>query len=340
MSDGREVYAYTLRNDRGFSATVMTLGASLTELQVPDSCGETTNVVLGLDRFEAYQTRPSYLGATIGRVANRIAGSQFKLDEKVYHLNANNGHIHHLHGGPLGFDKLIWQSRALPSTPDGTAVEFSLLSPDGDEHYPGNLQVTVTYTLTAAGVLRIEYLATTDRPTPVSLTNHTFFNLAGTGDILGHQLEINAARYTPVDAGKIPTGAVVPVAETDFNFTTARRIGDRIGGQGPAASGYDLNYVLNGARGRLDFCARLADPVSGRVMEVWTTEPGVQLNTGNGFDGRFTKRDGQPLRRYAGCALETQHFPDAVNHPEFPSTILRPGETYRSTTEFRFLLVP
>ncbi len=336
MPDGTEVRLYTLTAPGGVTAKVMDLGATLTELWAPAARGTAANVVLGFDRLEPYLTRPSYLGATIGRFANRIAGSKFTLDGKTYALTANNGVVNHLHGGPRGFDKLVWQSHALPVSATEAGVEFTLLSPDGDEHYPGNLRATVRYTLTAGGVLRIDYSATTDRPTPVNLTNHSFFNLAGSGDILEHQLTINAARYTPVDAVKIPTGELAPVAGTDFDFTTPRRIGERMGRAGDLSAGYDHNYVLNGTAGQLNFCARLADPRSGRVMEVWTTEPGVQFNTGNGFDGRFTGVNGQPIKRHAGCALETQHFPDSVNRPQFPSTILRPGTTFRSTTELRF----
>lgn len=336
LPDDAAVYAYTLSTPAGFVAKVMDLGATLTELRVPDAQGTAANVVLGFDRLEPYLARPSYLGATIGRVANRIAGSKFTLDGKTYELHANNGGVNHLHGGPRGFDKLVWQSRALPVTASEAAVEFSLVSADGDENYPGTLRVTVRYTLTAAGVLRLDYAATTDRATPVNLTNHSFFNLAGGGDILGHDLTLNAARYTSVDAAKIPTGKFLSVAGTDFDFTTAHRIGERIRPASTVAAGYDHNFVLTGAAGQLNFCARLADPKSSRVMEVWTTEPGVQLNTGNGFDGRFSGANGQPIKRHAGCALETQHFPDAVNRPQFPSVILRPGEQFRSTTELRF----
>lgn len=316
----------------------MDLGATLTELWAPDARGATANVVLGFDRLEPYLSRPSYLGATIGRVANRTAGSRFILDGKTYTLNANNG-TNHLHGGPRGFDKLAWKSRELPATATETAVEFSLVSADGDENYPGKLRVTVRYTLTTAGVLRLDYTATTDRATPVNLTNHSFFNLAGSGDILDHQLTINAARYTPVDEAKIPTGELATVAGTDFDFTNPRRIGERMFPDGVLASGYDHNYVLSGATGQLSFCARLSELVSGRVMEVWTTEPGVQFNTGNNFDGRCIGGDGRPIKLHAGCALETQHFPDSVNRPHFPPVVLRPGEILESRTELRFSAV-
>ena len=338
LPDNTAVYGYALSTPAGVVARVMDLGATLTELRVPDAHGTAANVVLGFDRLEPYLTRPSYLGATIGRVANRIAGSKFSLDGKSYELHANNGVVNHLHGGLRGFDKLVWQSRALPVTASEAAVEFSLVSHDGDENYPGTLHVTVRYTLTAAGVLRLDYTATTDHATPVNLTNHSFFNLAGSGDILDHTLLLNAARYTPVDTGKIPTGELAPVAGTAFDFSQPRRIGDRMGPNTPLPGGYDHNYVLNGAEGRPELCARLSDPASGRVMEVWTSEPGVQFNSGNGFDGRFKDPAGRPILRHAGCALETQHFPDSVNHPQFPSTILRPGSAFHSTTEFRFSL--
>ena len=339
LSDGIEVQGFTLTDSRGTVVKLMALGATLTELRVPDARGTTANVVLSLDRFEAYTARPSYLGATIGRFANRIAGSTFVLEGKTYRLNPTNGGPHHLHGGPRGFDKCLWRSRVMPATPTAAAVEFSLVSSDGDEYYPGTLQVAVVYTLNMSGVLRIDYTATTDRATPVNLTNHTFFNLAGRGDILDHTLTLNAARYTPVDAGKIPVGELASVAGTPFDFTTARRIGERMGPGAPLAAGYDHNFVLNGAAGYLDFCGRLSDPVSGRVMEIWTTEPGVQFNTGNGFDGRFTNLEGAPLRKHAGCAFETQHFPDSVNRPQFPSTILQPGVVFHSATEFRFSVI-
>jgi aldose 1-epimerase len=294
------------------------------------------NVVVNLDRFEAYLTRPSYLGATIGRVANRIAGSSFTLDGKTYALNPTHGGPHHLHGGPGGFDQKVWQSRMLPSTASEAAVEFSRVSPDGEENYPGTVRVTVVYILTANGILRLDYSATTDHATPINLTNHSFFNLAGKGDILDHLLVLNAARFTPVDAEKIPTGEIDPVAGTEFDFTAPHRIGERIGANRCLPGGYDHNYVLHAANEPLHFCARLSDPASGRTMEVWTTEPGVQFNTGNGFNGRFTGANGQPIARHAGCAFETQHFPDSVHRPQFPSTVLRPGDTFRSRTEFRF----
>jgi aldose 1-epimerase len=336
LPDGTRIDGYTLTTERGVVAKVMELGATLVELWVPDARGIVGNVVVSLDRFESYLERPSYLGATVGRVANRIAGSNFNLDGKKYLLNSTNGGPHHLHGGPRGFDKLVWRARALPPGADEASVEFRLTSPDGDEHYPGELQVTVIYTLSAAGTLRIDYAATTNRPTPVNLTNHSFFNLAGSGDILAHELTLNAGHYTPVDETKIPTGELAAVAQTAFDFTTAQRIGERMGPARAMPVGYDHNYALNGTDGRLDLCARLADPASGRVMEIWTTEPGVQFNTGNGFDGRSKGLNGQPIGPHAGCALETQHFPDSVNHPQFPSIILRPGMTFRSTTEFRF----
>ncbi len=336
LADGATVHGYTLYTARGMTAKVMELGATLTELWVPDARGTPSNVVVSLDRFDSYFARPAYVGATVGRVANRIAGSRFALEGKTRVLNPTNGGPHHLHGGPRGFDKIVWRARALPPGAHEAAVEFRHTSPEGDEHYPGELQVSVIYTLNAAGVLRIDYTAATSRPTPVNLTNHSFFNLAGSGDILAHELTLNAAHYTPVDEAKIPTGELAAVAQTAFDFTTPRRIGERIGPARAMPAGYDHNFVLNGTTGGLELCARLADPASGRAMEVWTTEPGVQFNTGNGFDGRFKDLNGQPIKVHAGCALETQHFPDSVNRPQFPSTILRPGETFRSTTEFRF----
>lgn len=336
MPEDTEVKDYTLTNVRGMRVKVMELGATLTELWVPDARSAITNVVLGFDRLETYLARPSYMGAVVGRVANRIANGKFDLDGKTYTLSTNGNGRHHLHGGFRGFDKQVWSSRALPATASEMGVEFRHVSADGEEGYPGRMAVKVVYTLTTGGVLRIDYAATADRATPVNLSNHSFFNLAGTGDILNHRLRINAARYTPTDATLIPTGELAPVAGTGLDFTTPRRIGERMGPGTSLPAGYDHNFVLNAGDGQLAFCARLVDPASGRVMEVWTTEPGLQFNTANRFDGRFVGMNGQAMTKHAGCALETQHFPDSVNRPQFPSTILRPEMTFQSTTEFRF----
>ena len=338
-ADGQPVSLVTLSNRHGMVAKITSYGAIVTELHVPGRQGQVTNVVLGFDNLERYlQGHPAF-GATIGRVANRIAGARFTLDGKEYPLAANIG-PHHIHGGRVGFHQRVWQTRPLPPQADRAAVEFSYLSVDGEEGYPGNLTVKVTFTLTDDNELRIDYEAETDQPTPVNLTNHSYFNLAGHGDVLGHQLEIAADHYTPSDRALIPTGEIAPVAGTPLDFTTPRTIGSRIDQLRPHPNGYDHNYVLNSGGGALAFAARAVEPVSGRVLEAWTTEPGVQLFTANGFDGRIVGTGGVVYPRHAGFCLETQHFPDAINQPQFPSVVLRPGTTFRSATVFRFSVQP
>ena len=329
--DGADVKIYTLTNRAGMSAKVTEYGATLTELWVPDREGKLTDVVLGYERLDDYIAAPFYLGAVLGRVANRIANGRFTLDGKSYVL-ATNRAPNHLHGGVRGFDKRVWSSR--PNESADAGVTFSYVSPDGEEGYPGTLKVDVTYTLTDANDLRIEYMATTDKVTLINLTNHSFFNLAGAGGVLDHVLTITAQRYTGADATGVPTGALAPVAGTPLDFTHPRRIGDRIA-ETPGGNGYDQNYAI-ASRDRLTLAARLEDPKSGRVMEVATTEPGMQFFTGNRFDGSFPGVGGVKYEKHAGVALETQHYPDAINHPEFPSVVLRPGETFRSTTVLRF----
>lgn len=334
-ADGQDVELYTLTNRQGMIAKITTYGAILTELHVPDRQGRLTNVVLGFDNLQRYlQGHPAF-GSTIGRFANRIANASFELDGKTYKLAANLGR-HHIHGGRSGFHQKVWQAQALPAGTDHAAVAFTYLSPDGEEGYPGNLKVKVTYTLTDSDELRIDYEASTDRATPINLTNHSYFNLAGSGDVLDHLLQIAAPSYTPADGDLIPTGEVAPVAGTPLDFTQPTAIGARIDQLRPQPNGYDHNYVLTGDAGRLAFAARARHPVNGRVLEAWTTEPGLQLYTANGFDGRITGTGGVVYPRHAGFCFETQHFPDSVHHPEFPSTILRPGQTFRSTTAFRF----
>jgi aldose 1-epimerase len=338
-ADGQPVSLVTLSNRHGMVAKITSYGAIITELHVPDRQGQVTNVVLGFDNLDRYlQGHPAF-GATIGRVANRIAGARFTLDGKEYPLAANIG-PHHIHGGRVGFHQRVWQTRPLPPQADRAAVEFSYLSVDGEEGYPGNLAVKVTFTLTDDNELRIDYEAETDQPTPVNLTNHSYFNLAGHGDVLGHQLEIAADRYTPSDRALIPTGEIAPVAGTPLDFTTPKAIGARIDQLRPHPNGYDHNYVLNSGGGELAFAARAVEPDSGRVLEAWTTEPGVQLFTANGLDGRIVGTGGVAYPRHAGFCLETQHFPDAINQPRFPSVVLRPGTTFRSTTVFRFSVQP
>jgi aldose 1-epimerase len=294
-------------------------------------------VALGFDNLNQYVTGNPFFGAIAGRVANRVAGARFSLDGKEYTLAANNGR-HHIHGGAKGFDKVLWKGRVCTPKPGQSAVAFEYVSREGEEGYPGTLSVRVTYTLTDDNELRIDYEATTDRATPVNLTNHSYFNLAGAGrgDVLGHELTLRAARYTPSDADLIPTGAIEPVAGTPLDFTQPARIGARIAQLKPKPGGYDHNYVLDAGGGALALAARVVEPVSGRTMEVLTTEPGVQLYTGNHLNERIVGPGGVKFGPHSGFCLETQHFPDSINQPTFPSTVLRPGERYRSTTVFRF----
>jgi aldose 1-epimerase len=323
----RDVKLFVLRNARGMEARITSYGAILTSLRVPDRRGELADVVLGFDRLEGYLAGHPYFGAMVGRVANRIGGARFALDGRTYELAANDG-PNHLHGGMRGFDKAVWDG-ALLRTHEGPAVELRHLSRDGDEGYPGDLAVAVRYTLTD-DALAIDVRARTDRATPVNLTNHAYWNLAGesSGDILGQELWLAADRYTPTDDARIPTGELAPVTGTRFDFTSPRPIGGE----------YDTNFVLATAPPAAvpRFAARAADLRSGRVMEVWTTEPGLQLYTSNFLDGTLRGKSGSPYRAHQAFCLETQHFPDSVHHPSWPSIILRPGETYRSTTIYRF----
>jgi aldose 1-epimerase len=334
--DGVAVDLYTLTNAAGMKAKIMTYGAILTELDAPGRDGKTADVVLGFDNLKDYLAGHPYFGATVGRVANRIAKGEFTLDGKKYKLAVNNG-PNALHGGKKGFDKVVW--KAEPETlPDGAAVKFTYLSKDGEEGYPGNLTVTVVYTLTNSDALRIDYTAKTDKATPVNLTNHTYFNLAGTqsGDILGHELTLNADKYTPADDTLIPTGEIKPVKDTPLDFTKPRKIGERIDQLKGEPRGYDHNFVLNSAGKELALAATVREPKSGRIMEMFTTEPGVQFYTGNFLDGKQTGKGGVVYKKHAGFCLEAQHFPDSVNHANFPSMILKPGETYRQTTIYKF----
>lgn len=320
--EGVVVKIFTLRNAKGMSAKVMTYGAIITEITVPDRRGTMTNVVLGAGDFDQYRTGFPAPAAVIGRFANRIAKARFSLDGVEYKLAANNG-PNHLHGGRKGFAQVVWESKALPAGQHEAAVQFSYLSKDGEEGYPGNLAVKVTYTLTDDNELRIDYEASTDKATPVNLTNHAYFNLAGSGDVLDHELWLAADRYTPADDELIPTGEISSVKGTPLDFTTPTRIGARIDQLKPKPGGYDHNFVLNSDGKSLVLAARASEPKSGRVMEVRTTEPGVQLYTGNHL-------------KHGGFCLETQHYPDSVNRPTFPSVVLRPGQTFKSATRFAF----
>jgi len=335
MPDGTGVTLYTLENQHGLVARITNYGAILTELHVPDRNGRTANVVLGFDNLEQYLKGHPGFGATIGRVANRIARGKFTLDGKEFTLALNNG-PNHLHGGIKGFDKFVWKSRALHCTASEAAVEFTYFSRDGEEEYPGNLSVTVVYTLTSKNELKIDYTAATDKATPVNLTNHSYFNLAESGDILGHELMLAAGYYTPVDENLIPTGEIRSVKGTAMDFTKPTAIGSRFNQLTTKPLGYDHNFVLNGGGKSLALAATVYEPKTGRVMELFTTEPGVQFYTGNFLDGKFTGVGGAVYQQHHGFCLEAQHFPDSVNRPNFPSVILRPGQTYRQMTVHKF----
>ena len=332
LPDGTGVDLYTLTNAHGLVANVTNYGTIITELHVPDRHGQAGDVVLGFDNLDQYLKGHPCFGCTVGRVANRIAKGRFTLDGKTYTLAINNG-PNHLHGGLKGFDKARWQAE--PQA--GAAVKFTRTSIDGEEGYPGALAVAVTMTLTEGNELRLDYTATTDRPTPVNLTNHSYFNLAGEGDVLAHELMIAADHYTPADSALIPTGEIKPVKGTPLDFTKPQPIGSRFAQLHADPVGYDHNFVLNSGGKRLALAARVYEPKSGRVMEVHTTEPGVQLYTANFLNGSLTGKRGVVYRRHAGFCLETQHFPDSVNQPKFPSVILRPDQVYRQTTTHKFL---
>ena len=331
LSDGTAAELFRLRNANGLVAKITNYGATITELHVPDRNGNLGDVVLGFDNLAQYLQGHPCFGATVGRVANRIARGRFVLDGKTYALAINSG-PNHIHGGIKGFDKVVWQ--AAPQK--GAAVKFAYTSPDGEEGYPGTLSVEVTMSLTDANELRLDYGAATDKPTPVNLTNHSYFNLAGRGDVLAHELMLAADYYTPANAELIPTGQIAPVKGTPLDFGTPQPIGSRFSQLTGDPIGYDNNFVLKGAGKALSLAARLYEPGSGRVMEVSTTEPGVQLYTANFLDGSLTGKHGAVYRRHAAVCLEAQHYPDSVNQPGFPSIILRPGQTYRQTTLHKF----
>lgn len=336
LKDGREVVLFTLRNKDDCVAKVMTYGALLTELHVPDRKGRLADVVLGFDNLEGYLAGHPYFGATVGRVANRIAKGKFTLKGVEYTLATNNP-PNHLHGGERGFDKVLWLAEPV-NVEDGVAVKFTYVSKDGEEGYPGNLTAMVTYTLTNKNELRVDYQATTDKATPVNLTHHSYFNLAGpaAGNIHGHELTILADTYTPNDATGIPTGEIKPVAGTPLDFTQPTTIGKRIAELKGEPGGYDHNYVLRGKAGELVSAAIVREPQSGRIMEIFTTEPGLQFYSGNYLDGKLKGKGGVTYQKHQGFCLEAQHFPDSVNHPHFPSVILEPGATYKQTTIHRF----
>jgi aldose 1-epimerase len=339
-TDGQPVDLYVLTNSSGAEASITNYGGAVVSLKVPDRSGKLADVVLGYDNADGYVNNKSFFGALVGRYGNRIGHAQFVLDGNTYTLAKNNGE-NSLHGGIKGFNKALWTAKILPAK-DGQALELSYLSKDGEEGFPGNLKVSVIYTLTDSNALRIEYSATTDKKTVVNLTNHSYFNLAGqgSGDILGHQLMIQADKFTPVDAGLIPTGELRDVAGTPFDFRKLVAIGARIDQdeeQIKLGGGYDHNFVLrSSAAPGESLAARVVEPTTGRVLEVWTTEPGVQFYTGNFLDGKTVGKGGLAYPRRSAFCLETQHYPDSPNQPKFPSVVLKPGERYHTITTYKF----
>jgi len=335
---GQKVDLYTLTNSSGLKAEIMTYGAIVVSLQVPDRGGKFDDIVLGYNDLDDYIKNNPYFGAIVGRYGNRIGKGKFTLDGVQYTLATNNGE-NHLHGGVKGFDKIVWQAEPIKHR-EGVGVKLTYLSKDGEEGYPGNLSCTVTYTLTERNELKIEYLATTDKPTVVNLTHHGYFNLTGCKqDILGHELMLNADQFTPVDAGLIPTGELRPVKGTVMDFTRPTPIGARIDSdyeQLKFGGGYDHNWVVNWGGRSLTLAARVYEPATGRVMEVLTTEPGIQFYCGNFLDGTITGKNGIVYKHRYGFCLETQHYPESPNKPGFPSTVLRPGQEYQTTTIYRF----
>jgi aldose 1-epimerase len=333
--DGKEVMLFTLTNAQNATLKVSTYGGTITALEVPDKDGNFADVVLGFNNFQDYLGAHPFFGVIAGRYANRIALCRFTLDGVEYKLAATDGR-HHLHGGVVGFDKVVWDGEEV-KTADAVGVKLTYLSKDGEEGYPGNLRTTVTYWWNNNNELVIEYEAETDKPTVINLTNHSYFNLSGegSGDILGHEIMINADRYTAVDNELIPTGELAPVEGTALDLRTTKPIG---AGFTELKDGYDHNYVLNKEGDELSLAARVSDPKSGRKMEVYTTQPGVQFFTGNTMDGTLKGKSGRIYHKHAGFCLETQHFPDSPNHPSFPTTRLNPGETFREKTIYKFFV--
>jgi aldose 1-epimerase len=337
--DGKAVEVYTLTNARGMQVRAISYGAIVQAIRVPDRKGRMGDVVLGYDSLPGYLTESPYFGAVVGRYANRIARGRFTLEGRTYRLATNNG-PNHLHGGLKGYDKVVWRARSFQRA-DGAGVRFEYTSPDGEEGYPGTVRVSVEYVLTPENTLLVDYHATTEKPTPLNLSQHSYFNLAGegSGDILKHVLTIHAHRYTPVDSTLIPTGELASVAGTPFDFRKPTAVGARIGQADPQlryGKGYDHNFVLSRKGAGLFHAVHVLDPSSGRTLDISTTEPGLQFYSGNFLDGTITGKGGHVYGHRTAIVLETQHFPDSPNQPRFPSTILRPGEEYRSRTIFAF----
>jgi aldose 1-epimerase len=340
---GESVELFTFTRAGAPAVSVTNLGGHIVKVLAPDRAGRVADVTLGYRDFAGYLGDTGYFGSLVGRYANRIAKGRFTLDGKTFTLAANNG-PNSLHGGPTGFQKRVWTPKVV-SGPEGDALELTYVSKDGEEGYPGTLTAKVVYSLRKDGGLAIDYTATTDAPTVVNLTNHAYFNLAGEGEgtILGHEMQIEADAYTPVDATLIPTGKLQAVEATPFDFRQPVAIGARIDGpdeQLKAGGGYDHNFVLRGKKGELRLAARVLEPKSGRVLEVLTTEPGVQFYSGNFLDGKVVGKSGKAYVRRGAFCLEAQHFPDSPNQPSFPSVVLRPGETYRQTTVYRVTVAP
>ena len=338
---GKESSLYTLTNAKGASVSITDFGGIVQSIIVPDKEGVMADVALGFENVDGYKTKDGYIGALIGRYGNRIAKGKFIIDENTYTLATNNNE-NHLHGGLSGFNDKLWNAEEVIDTAS-VGLRLTYSSADGEEGYPGKLDVTVLYTWTNNNELKIDYSAVTDKSTVCNLTNHLYFNLAGDPKkgILDQVMQINASRYTPVDASLIPTGELAPVAGTPFDFTSPKSIGKDIaalggGVDGPVGGGYDHNYVLRDAPGELMLAAVASDPATGRVMETWTTEPGVQFYTSNFMEGKFAGKDGSSYAKHVGFCLETQHFPDSPNQPAFPSTRLDPGKTYNTTTIYKF----
>jgi aldose 1-epimerase len=334
--DGKSVQLYTLTNRSGMRVNIATYGATIVNLYTPDRDGRIADVVLGFSTIEPYFTKSPYFGSLIGRYGNRIAKGRFKLEGKTYQLAKNND-VNSLHGGLKGFDKHLWTAEVVGQDPP--SVRLSRLSPDGEENYPGNLKLAVTYTLTNSNELRIQYAAQTDKTTVINLTNHTYFNLAGAGrgDILAHRIRIHASRFTPVDKNLIPTGKIKDVAGTPMDLREWTAIGANLQAVGGDPVGFDHNYVLDRyPASRPGLAAEVSEPESGRLMKVYTDEPGVQFYTANFLDGTIKGKGGKVCRQHDAFCLETQHFPDSPNQPNFPTTVLKPGEMFRSTTIYKF----